>query len=196
MIILTDTHNMKENVAILIVYVCAKLIQSCSVVCKPIDCNLQALLSMGFSKQEYWSRLPYSSSRYLPNAWIEPTSLVSPALADRFFTTSTTWETHIDCIWFLFNLSVVSDSLLPHRLHHPRLPCLSPSSGACSNWCPLSRWCHPTISSSVVPSSSCLQYFPASGSFQWVGSFHQVVKELELKLKHESLQWIFRIDFL
>ena len=50
-------------------------------------------------------------------------------------------------------------------MQHARLPCPSPTSGTCSNSCPLSRWCHPTISSSVVPFSSCLQSFPASGSF-------------------------------
>ena len=52
-----------------------------------------------------------------------------------------------------------------HGLHHARLPCPSPAPEACSNSCPLSRWCHPPISSSVVPFSSCLQSFPASGSF-------------------------------
>ena len=56
-----------------------------------------------------------------------------------------------------FSCSVVSDSLRPHGLQHARLPCPSPTPGACSNSCPLSRWCHPTISSSVVPFSSCLQ---------------------------------------
>ena len=60
----------------------------------------------------------------------------------------------------------MSDSLQPHRLQHTRLPCPSLSPGACSNSCPLSQWCHPTISPSVVPFSSCLQSFPASGSFQ------------------------------
>jgi len=64
-----------------------------------------------------------------------------------------------------FSRSVVSDSLRPYGLQHTRLPCLSPAPRACSNSCPLSRWCHPTISSSVVPLSSCLQSFPASGSF-------------------------------
>ena len=59
----------------------------------------------------------------------------------------------------------MSDSLWPHGLKHTRLPCLSPPPGACSNSCPLSQWCHPTISSSVVPFSSCLQSFPASGTF-------------------------------
>ena len=65
----------------------------------------------------------------------------------------------------LFSHSFVSDYLLPHGLQHPRLPCPSPASRACSNSCPSSRWCHPTISSSVVPFSSCPQSFPASGSF-------------------------------
>ena len=65
-----------------------------------------------------------------------------------------------------FSPSVVSDSLQPHGLQHTRLSCPLLSSRVCSNSYPLSRWCHPTISSSVVPFSSCLQSFPASGSFQ------------------------------
>ena len=65
-----------------------------------------------------------------------------------------------------FSCSVVSDSLRPHGLQHTRLPCPSPSPRACSNPCPLSRWCHPTISFSVVPFSFCLQSSPALGSFQ------------------------------
>ena len=64
-----------------------------------------------------------------------------------------------------FSLSVVSDSLWPHRLHHARLPCPSRTPGAYSNSCPSSRWCHPTISSSVIPFSSHLQSFPVSGQF-------------------------------
>ena len=64
-----------------------------------------------------------------------------------------------------FSHSVMSDSLWPHRLQHARLPCLSPTPGASSNSCPSSRWCHPTISSSIIPLSSYLQSFPASGSF-------------------------------
>ena len=63
-----------------------------------------------------------------------------------------------------FSCSVVSDSLQPHGLKHSRLPCSSPTPGACSNSRPLSQWCHPTVSSSH-PFSSCLQPFPASGSF-------------------------------
>ena len=64
-----------------------------------------------------------------------------------------------------FNHSVVSNSLWPHGLQHARPPCPSPTPGVYSNSCPLSQWCHPTISCSVVPFFSCLQSFPASGSF-------------------------------
>ena len=64
----------------------------------------------------------------------------------------------------LFSHSVMSDSLQPHELKHARLPCPLPTPGAYSNSCPLSRWSHPTISSSVIP-FSCLQSFPESGSF-------------------------------
>ena len=65
-----------------------------------------------------------------------------------------------------FSHSVVSDSLQPHEPQHARPPCPSPTPGVHPNACPLSRWCHPTISFSVVPFSSCPQSFPASGSFQ------------------------------
>ena len=64
-----------------------------------------------------------------------------------------------------FSRSVVSNSLQPHGLQHARLACRPPTPGACSNSCPLNPWYHPTISSSVVPFSSCLWSFPASGSF-------------------------------
>ena len=65
-----------------------------------------------------------------------------------------------------FSRSVVSDSLRPHEPQHTRPPCPSLTPGVHPNPCPLSQWCHLTISSSVVPFSSCPQSFPASGSFQ------------------------------
>ena len=64
-----------------------------------------------------------------------------------------------------FSQSVVSDSLRPHESQHTRPPCPLPTAGVYANPCPLSQWCHPTTSSSVVPFSSCPQSFPASGSF-------------------------------
>ena len=82
-----------------------------------------------------------------------------------------------------FSLSVVSGSLWPRRLQHNRLPCPTPTPGACSNSHPSSLWGHPTISSSVVP-FSCLLSFPDQGLFQWVSSSHQVARVLELQLQH------------
>ena len=64
-----------------------------------------------------------------------------------------------------FSCSVVCNSLQPHGLQHARLPCPTSTPGACSNACPSRWWCHPTILSPVIPFSSCLQSFPASGSF-------------------------------
>ena len=66
-------------------------------------------------------------------------------------------------VYLLFSREAMSDSLWPHGLQDAKLPCPSPSPRVCSNSCPLSQWCHPTISSSVIPFSSCLQSSPASG---------------------------------
>ena len=95
----------------------------------------------------------------------------------------------------LFCHSVVSNSLWPHGLQHATLPYPLSSHWACSNSCLLSRWSHPTISSSAVPFSSCLQSFPAAGFFfQWVSSSHQVAEVLELQ--YQSFEIICRIYFL
>ena len=79
----------------------------------------------------------------------------------------------------------MSNSLRLHALQHARLPCPSPATRARSNSRPSSWWWHPTISSSVVPFSSCLQSFPASRSFQ-MSSSHQVAKVLEFQVQHQS----------
>ena len=76
------------------------------------------------------------------------------------------WKRRSDLSLVQFSCSVVSDSLQPHGLQHARLPCPSPTPRVYSNSYLLSQWCHPTILSSVVPFSSFLQSFPASGSFQ------------------------------
>ena len=75
-------------------------------------------------------------------------------------------EQHYKSTSVQFSLSVMSDSLQPHGLQHSRLPCPSPTPRACSNSCPSSWWCHPTISFSVIPFSCSLQSSPASGSCQ------------------------------
>ena len=124
----------------------------------------QAPLSMGSSRQAYQSGLWCPPPEDLPDPWIESMSLKSPALEVGFFTTSATSEAIIVgcyCCWV-----AQSHPTLQHRgLQHSRLPCPSLSTGVCSDSCLLSGWCHPTISSSVAPFSSCPQSFPASGSF-------------------------------
>ena len=104
-----------------------------------------------------------------------------------------------------FSRWVITNSLQPHGLQYSRHPCPIPTPGACSNSCPLSQWCHPTISSSVIPFSSCLQSFLASGSFPMkrknlsIGKdpvlFHQGLciswpKYWEFQLQHQSFQWM------
>ena len=90
----------------------------------------------------------------------------------------------------------MSDCLWPHGLQLSKLPCPSPSPRACWNACPLCEWCHPTISSSVTPFSSGPQSFLYMYLHQWVGSWGQVPKVLELQLQHQSFQWLFRVGFL
>ena len=95
-----------------------------------------------------------------------------------------------------FNFSVMSNSLWPHGLQHARLPCPSPTPRFCSNSCPLSWWCHPTISS-CHPFSSCLRSFPASGSFlmsQFFTSSGQSIGASASVLQMNIQGWSFRID--
>ena len=85
--------------------------------------------------------------------------------------------------------SVKSNSLWPHGLQQARAPCPSPNLRVYSNSCPLSQWCHPTISSSVVPFSFCLQSLKHQDLFQWVSSLHHVAKILEFQLSF-LLTWL------
>ena len=114
----------------------------------------QAPLFMAFSWQEYWSELPFPSSRDLPEPGIEPPS---PALTGGFFMTKPPWE--YQCIIVVVQSLIVSNSLRPHWLQHARPPCPSLSPRVCSISCPLSWWCYPTISSSFTCFSSCLNLF-------------------------------------
>ena len=106
-----------------------------------------------------------------------------------------------------FSHSVVSNSLRPHGLQHVRPPCLSPTPRVYPSSCSLSQWCHPTISSSVVPFSSCLQSFPASGSFQvsqsfaWGGQSIGVSASTSVLPMNTQVKWCpmnisFRTDWL
>ena len=91
-----------------------------------------------------------------------------------------------------FSHSGMSNSLGPHGLQHARLPCSSPITGACSNACAQSQWCHPTISSSVIPLSSCLQSFPTLGSFpmsQFFTSSNQSIRGLASVLPMNIQDW-------
>ena len=91
-------------------------------------------------------------------------------------------------ILLLFSWSVISNSCQPHGLKHTRISCLSPFPRACSNSCPLSWWCHPTISSSLIPSPPAINLSQHQGVFQRVSSSHQVAKVLEVQLQQQSFQ--------
>ena len=116
---------------------------------------------MGFSRQEYWNWLPCPPPGDLSDPGIKP---MCPALQ-----VDSSLLSHLgspNTPFSQFSHSVVSESLRPHGLQHARPPCPSPTPRVHSDSCPLSQWCHPTISVSVTLLSSCLQSFPASGSFQ------------------------------
>ena len=118
--------------------------------------------------QTYGTRchdLSFLSVDFLSQHFHSPLSLSSK---DSLLLLDFCHKGEVICIQFSslqFNHSVVSNSLRPHELQHTRPPYPSPSPGVHSNSCPLSQWCHPAISSSVVPLSSCPQSLPASESF-------------------------------
>ena len=126
----------------------------------------QASPSMGFSRQECWSELPFPPPGDFPNPGTEPMSPVALALQVDSLLLSHQGSPYMTFSSVQFSCSVVSYSLQSHGLQHIRPPCSLQTLRAYSNSRPLSQWCHPTISSSVIALSSCLQYFLASGSFQ------------------------------
>ena len=109
-----------------------------------------------------WRIKPRSSALQADSLPSEPPWSFEPGCLKRFVMLK---KCLVCVVSVQFSCSVMSDSLEPHGLQHARLPCPSPTLEACSNSCPLSERCHPIISSSVVPFSSLLQSFPASGSF-------------------------------
>ena len=128
---------------------------------RPSNCSLPGSSVHGIFQERTleWVAIPLCKG----SSWSRDLTWVS-CIASGFFTTWATRE-------LLFSHSVLSESLRHHGLQHARLPSPSPTAGACSDSCPSSWWCHPAISSSVVPFSSCLQSCLASGSFpvsQWI----------------------------
>ena len=117
----------------------------------------QTPLSLEFSRQEYQVDIPFSRGSSQPRGRIQVS-----CIAGRFFSYRTV-KSRFSLVQF--SCSVMSDSLRPHEPQHARPPCPSPTPGVHPNPCPSSRPCYPTISSSVIPFSSCPQSLPASGSF-------------------------------
>ena len=117
-----------------------------------MDCSHQAPLSIGFSRQEYWSGLRFPSPQYI--------------LCRKYFDVI---YVILYLIIFITSVTQLCLTLQPHGLQQTRLPCPQPTPKACSNSCPSSQWCHPTLSLSVISSSvipvSCLQSFLSSGTF-------------------------------
>ena len=137
----------------------------------------QAPLSMGFSRQEHCSGLPFLSPGDCPDPGMEPTSPAAPTLAGGVFATVCPGSPRADAVLrSLLSFSLQSrPSLWSRGRQYCRLPRTSPSPGVCSDSCTLTRWYHPTISSSVAL-FSCPQH---QGIFQWVNW-----PKLELQLQH------------
>ena len=171
---------------------------------------------MGFSRQGYWSRLPCPLPEDLSNPGIKPASLTSPVLSGGFLCGTQQFPEASLEGWcrekrgcgkrlevqggtqctVQFIRSVVFNSLQPHGLQHARPPCPSPTPRSLLKIMSIASVMPSNHLILIVPFSSRLQSFQASGSFQWVGSSHQVAKILEFQLQHQSFQWIFKTDFL
>ena len=175
----------------------------------------QTPLFMGFSRQEYWSRLPFfppgdirvSCVSYTAGRFFTAEQLGKPKVVVKYCFSFCHWESLkyiIHLLKFILKVTVISsvqslscvqlcnsmDCSMPGFPVHHQLPELTQTHVH------QVVWCHPTISSSVFPFSSCLQSFPASGSFQMSQFFASGGKVLEFQLQHHSFQWIFRTDFL
>ena len=189
-----------------------------------MDCNPRGSSVHGLLQAKILEWVAISCSRESSWPGIEPISLMSPVLAGGFLEgqagkievrngkelLKNTFD--ILCLTaslpnscglvpsrfssVQFSSSVVSDSLQPHGLHHASLPCPSPTPRAYSYSHPSSQWCHPTISSSVIPFSSCFQSFPVSGSFPVSQFFKSGGQSIGVSASASVLPMIFRTDFL
>ena len=154
----------------------SEVTQSCPTLCNPMDCSLPGFSVHGIFKVRAPEWVAFSFSR--GSSRPRDRTQVSRIAGRRFTLLATReakereWQrmfkllhncTHLSPVQI--SHSVMSNSLWPHELYHTRPPCPSPTPRVHLNPCSLSRWCHPTISSSIIPFSSCPQSFPASGSF-------------------------------
>ena len=129
--------------------------------------------------------------------WIAQYETVSPILGSAGLRSFFNFNLLVKLLSFQFNSVSQSCPTLCNPLtaaHQASLSIATP--GACSNSRASSRWCHPTISSSVVPSPPALNLSQHQGLFKWVSSLHQVGKVLEFQLQHQSFQWTPRTDLL
>ena len=151
--------------------------------------NSRALLENSLSiSYKVKHRLTYDSSDFFFYLDTSPSDL-------KIYLKKKIFPVH-QLLLLLFSRSVMFNSLWPHGLQHAGLPCPSPSSRACSNSCPLSQWCQPTISSSVISFFSCPQSFPASGSFLMSWLFASGGQNTGISASVSGLLIILRIDFL
>ena len=165
-------------------------IQACLTMCNPMDCGPPSYSVHGISQARIleWAAISFSRGPSSPRDQI-CISCIGRQILYHWATFSSVQFSH----------SVVSDSLRPHELQHARPPCPSSTPGVHSNSCPLTRWCHPIISSSVVPVSSCPQSLPASGSFQmsqlftWGGQsigVSYLASVLPMNIQDWSMDWL------
>ena len=143
------------------------------------------LSHQGSSRILEWVAYPFSKGSSPPRNWTRVS-----CIAGRFFTSWATRETPMRHSVQFSSVQSLSHVRLcdPMKSQHARPPCPSPTPGVYWNSCPLSQWCHPAISSSVIPFSSCPQSLPASGSFPMSQLFAKVAKVLEFQLQHQSFQ--------
>ena len=167
--------------------------QSCLTLCSPMDCSPPRSSVHGIFQATI---LEYSHA-FLQGVF--PTQGWNPHLFHLLH-----WQVGVppgkpNSNWNIsvqFSHSVVSDSLWPHESQHARPPCPSRTPGVHPNSCVLSWWCHPTISCSVIPFSSCPQSLPTSGSFPMSQLFAWGGQSTEFQLQHQSFPWTPRAGLL
>ena len=191
-------ESTKENIWYISYEVTVLVTHSCLTFWDPMGCSMPDSSVHGILQARIMELETISLSRgsSLPKYWTW-----TSWIAGRFFTIWATREVyiytvHINNTSVQFSHSVKSDSWRSHEPQHARPPCPSPTPRVLPNPCPLCRWCHPTISSSVVPFSSCPHLSQHQGLFQWVSSSHQVAKVLEFQLQHQSFKRTPKTDIL